>query len=75
MIIKKIKSVKCDFHSGVGPCETITLGFSSNGLDFILGKFYFGYGMQDSHGEMYKAVELVIDNLIRLSEVEKGETK
>lgn len=73
MNIKKIKAVKCGFADGCGPYETITLGLTVDGCDFIFGNFYFGPGMTDSHDKIYRKTESAIDNLVQLSDKNEQE--
>lgn len=72
MRIEKIKAIKCCDQEGVGPSEIVTLGLKCDGVTIIFGSFYFGPHMLNSHSEMCRKQEAVIDYIVKVSEAYLG---
>ena len=64
MRVEKVKGVMPDFHSGIGPSETVFLGLKVDGAFISFGKYYFGPHMDDTHSDIFHKMEKFIDECV-----------
>ncbi len=64
MKVEKIKSVVPDFHEGIGPSETVTLGLNVDGTFIGLGKYYLGPHAVNAHAEILEKLESFADECV-----------
>lgn len=63
--VEKVKGISPDFHDGIGPSETVTLGLNIDGTFVSFGRYYFGPCMEDKHSDIFRKMEKFIDECVK----------